>query len=310
MPSSHHPLSGWLAAFGVLLIWSGWVVISRLGVVQTLTIYDMVALRFLVAVIAVSPFIVSNWPRNLCWWKIFLLGCGPGVPYLLFAFTGMRFAPASHAGILMNGSLPVFAALIGWWWLGDRLGNRTVIGLAVILSGCVMIGLDRSSGGTTPDAWIGHLFFLSAACILAAYMVATKFWQLTPLQAMVAIPTANLVWFGPVYLAFLPSAIDQAPWSEILLQGIYQGLGPSILGVLFFTIAIRFIGPTPTAAVMAGVPGIATLLAIPVLGEWPSKLAWVGLAVVTAGILLITLRQPPQTLDQDKARVSHHIRKS
>ena len=47
MPSAHHPLSGWLAAFGVLLIWSGWVVISRLGVVQTLTIYDMVALRFL-----------------------------------------------------------------------------------------------------------------------------------------------------------------------------------------------------------------------------------------------------------------------
>jgi len=195
-------------------------------------------------------------------------------------------------------------------WLGDRLGNRTVIGLAVILSGCAMIGLDRSSGGTTPDAWIGHLFFLSAACILAAYMVATKFWQLTPLQAMVAIPTANLVWFGPVYIAVLPSAIAQAPWSEILLQGIYQGLGPSILGVLFFTIAIRFIGPTPTAAVMAGVPGIATLLAIPVLGEWPSTLAWVGLTVVTAGILLITLRQPPRTLDQDKAGVRRHTGKS
>ena len=98
MRSPHHLLSGWLAAFGVLLIWSGWVVVARLGVMQTLTIYDMVALRFLVAVIAVSPFIVSYWPRNLCWWKVALLGCGPGVPYLLLAFTGMKFAPASHAG--------------------------------------------------------------------------------------------------------------------------------------------------------------------------------------------------------------------
>ena len=293
MPSSHHSLSGWLAAFGVLLIWSGWVVVARLGVTQTLTIYDMVALRFVVAVIAVSPFIVSYWPRNLCWWKVALLGCGPGVPYLLFAFTGMKFAPASHAGILMNGSLPVFAALIGWLWLGDRPGKRTVTGLTIILCGCVMIGMDRSSGGIGPDAWIGHLFFLSAACILAAYMVATKFWQLTPLQAMVAIPTANLIWFGPVYLTILPSTIDRAPWSEILLQGIYQGLGPSILGVLFFTTAIRSIGPTPTAAVMAGVPGLAALLAIPVLGEWPSVLAWFGLAVVTAGILLTAFRQSP-----------------
>jgi drug/metabolite transporter (DMT)-like permease len=303
-------MSGWLAAFGVVLIWSGWVVVSRLGVVQTLTIYDMVALRFLVDAIAVSPFVVSCWPRNLCWWKVVLLGCGPGAPYLLFAFTGMKFAPASHAGILMNGSLPILAALIGWLWLGDRSSNRTVIGLTIILSGCVMIGLDRRSGGATPDAWIGHLFFLSAACILAAYMVATKFWQLAPLQAMVAIPTVNLVWFGPVYLAFLPSAIDQAPWSEILLQGIYQGLAPSILGVLFFTMAIRSIGPTPTAAVMAGVPGLAALLAIPVLGEWPSMLAWIGLAVVTTGILLTTRRQPPRTLDQDKVSVSHHARKS
>jgi len=260
----------------------------------------MVALRFLVAVIAVSPFIVSYWPRNLRWWKAVLLGCGPGVPYLLFAFTGMGFAPASHAGILMNGSLPIFAALIGWLWLGDRPGNRTAIGLAIILSGCVMIGLDRSSGGISPDAWIGHLLFLSAACILAAYMVATKIWQLTPLQAMVTIPTVNLVWFGPVYLAFLPGAIDKAPWSEIVLQGLYQGLFPSILGVLFFTMAIRSIGPTSTAAVMSGVPGIATLMAIPILGEWPSGLAWTGLAVVTAGILLITLRQPPRTTDQEK----------
>ena len=292
MPSSHNPLSGWLAAFGVLVIWSGWVVVSRLGVVHTLTIYDMVTLRFLVAVIAVSPFIVSYWPRNLSWWKVALLGCGPGVPYLLFAFNGMRFAPASHAGILMNGSLPIFAAVIGWVWLGDRPISRTIIGLATILTGCVMIGLDRSSVGTTPHMWIGHLFFLSAACILAAYMVATKFWQLTPMQAIVAIPTVNLIWFAPVYLAFLPSAIAQAPWSEILLQGIYQGLGPSILGVLLFTMAIRSIGPTPTAAVMAGVPGLATLLAIPILGEWPSILAWLGLAVVTAGILLTTLRKP------------------
>ncbi len=298
MPSSHQSLSGWLAAFGVLLIWSGWVVVSRLGVVQTLTIYDMVALRFLVAAIAVSPFVVHYWPRKLCWWKIALLGCGPGVPYLLFAFTGMKFAPVSHAGILMNGSLPVFASLIGWLWLGDRPGIRIVIGLAIILSGCVMIGLDRGSGGTTHNVWIGHLFFLSAACILAAYMVATKFWQLAPLEAMVAIPTVNMVWFGPVYLAFMPRATGQAPWSEILLQGLYQGLGPSILGVLFFTMAIRSIGPTPTAAIMAGVPGLTTLLAIPVLGEWPSMLAWTGLAAVTVGILLTTLRKSPCLLSR------------
>jgi len=77
-----------------------------------------------------------------------------------------------------------------------------------------------------------------------------------------------------------------APWSEIVLQGAYQGLGPSVLAVLLFTTAVRTIGPSATAAMMAMVPGMVALVAIPVLGEWPSLLAWAGLFLATGGILL------------------------
>ncbi|MEM9472347.1 MAG: EamA family transporter, partial [Pseudomonadota bacterium] len=65
MSDLSRPLIGWFAAFGVVFIWSGWVVVSRLGVVQTLTIYDMVTLRFVVATIAVAPFAWRYWPRQL-----------------------------------------------------------------------------------------------------------------------------------------------------------------------------------------------------------------------------------------------------
>lgn len=114
------------------------------------------------------------------------------------------------------------------------------------------------------------------------------------MQAMVSIPTVNLAWFGPLYLAFLPKALAESPWPEILLQGAYQGLGASFLGVLFFATAIRSIGTSPTAAMMAMVPGMAALLAIPVLGEWPSTLAWFGLIFATGGILLAAGWQPGQ----------------
>lgn len=286
MSDTTRPRIGWLAAFGVVIIWSGWVVVSRLGVVQTLTIHDMVALRFAVATVAVAPFAWRHWPKKLRWWQVALIACGQGAPYLLLAFGGMRFAPASHAGIMMNGTLPVFAAVIGWVWLKDRPDRWRVAGMAVILAGCGLIGWDRDSVGAAPDAWIGHLLFMAAALLVAANLIGTKAWQLTPMQAMVCIPTVNLLWFGPLYLAFLPKAVDTAPWSEILLQGAYQGLGPSLLAVLFFTTAIRSIGPSPTAAMMAMVPGMAALMAIPVLGEWPSALAWAGLVLATGGILL------------------------
>ncbi len=286
MSAPARPSIGWLAAFGLVFIWSGWVVVSRFGVNATLTIYDIAALRYAVASLAVAPFVWRLWPRHLRWWQAGLIACGQGAPFLLFALGGMQFAPAAHAGVVMNGTLPVFAAVLGWIWLKDRPDTWRILGMAAILAGCGLVAWDRDSGGIAPHAWIGHLLFLGSAFVLAISIVGTKAWQLTAPQAMVCIPTLNLAFYGPIYLAFLPKSIAVAPWTEILLQGAYQGLGPSLLGVLLFTTAIRSLGPSPAAAMMALVPGVATLIAIPVLGEWPGALAWAGIVFATGGILL------------------------
>ena len=198
---------------------------------------------------------------------------------------------------MMNGTLPVFfAALLGWVWLKDRPDRWKVIGMAVILVGCGLIGWDTESGGVSPDAWIGHLLFVASAMFIAVNMIGTRAWQLTPMQAMVCIPTVNLAWFGPLYLAFLPKQVHVAPWTEIVLQGAYQGLGPSVIAVLLFTTAVRSIGTSATAAMMAMVPGMAALVAIPVLGEWPSLFAWLGLLLATGGILLAAGWRPATPL--------------
>lgn len=280
-------LFGWGAALGLVAIWAGWVVVARFGVQQTLTIYDISAVRFLVAAAVTLPFVPRFWPRHLKPWQILILASGTGVPYTLLAFAGLQYAPASHAGILVNGTLPVFAAAFGWFVLRDRPGAWKVFGIAIILAGCVAIGFDRSTGGADHEhAWIGQLLLLGSAASLASYMVSAKLWGLTPFQAMVAFPVTNLIWYLPLYLFVLPKTVLTAPWSEILLQGLYQGLGPAVAGTLLFTMAIARIGPTSTAAAMALVPGVAALLAIPILSEWPSLLAWAGLALVTAGIVL------------------------
>ena len=284
--SSPSLMFGWIVAVGLLFIWSGWVVISRYGVIQALTIYDIVALRFLVALIAVSPVLWKFWPRDLPAWKLLVLSGCTGVPFLLIAFAGMQFAPASHAGILLNGTLPIFAAIITWIGFRHSPGPAKILGMVVILAGCMLIGWDRGSDGLRPDAWIGHVLFTLASLLLAIYMILTKLWNIKPLQALVVVPTLNATLYLPVYLMFLPKAVTQAPWSEIWLQGLYQGLGPSVVGLLSFTFAVRILGSTRTAAIMAGVPALVALMAIPTLGEWPSLLAWSGLVVTTAGILL------------------------
>jgi drug/metabolite transporter (DMT)-like permease len=61
-----------------------------------------------------------------------------------------------------------------------------------------------------------------------------------------------------------------------------------------FAIAATNLGTTPTAGFAAAVPASATLLAIPVLGEWPAGLEWIGIGVVTTGLTLLLLQPRPR----------------
>ena len=40
------------------------------------------------------------------------------VPFALFLFGGMSYAPVAHGGIVTNGAMPVIAAGIGWFVFG------------------------------------------------------------------------------------------------------------------------------------------------------------------------------------------------
>ena len=62
-----HPsmTKGLIAACFILVIWSGFIVFSRAGVLSGLTPYDVAALRFLVAGALTVPFAWWWWPRHL-----------------------------------------------------------------------------------------------------------------------------------------------------------------------------------------------------------------------------------------------------
>ena len=48
---------------------------------------------------------------------------------------------------------------------------------------------------------------------------------------------------------------------------------------------MAILGASRAAAFPAIVPGMATLVGIPLTGEWPSALQWTGIAVVMLGLL-------------------------
>ncbi|KGF78054.1 transporter, partial [Massilia sp. JS1662] len=98
-----------------------------------------------------------------------------GLAYALLAYAGFFYAPATHASVLMPGSLPLWTAVLAAVVLHDRLTPARLFGLSLIVLGCVLVGgaslLHAFEGG---ELWKGDLLFMSAAFCWACYSVVVR----------------------------------------------------------------------------------------------------------------------------------------
>lgn len=282
---------GLLSAFGVIAIWSGFIVISRAGVTSGLTPYDVAALRFTVSGAIVLPFLRKWWPRHLpVRAKIVMALSGPGAVYSLLLYQGLSNSSAAFGGVFANGSIPIFTMLLMLALTGERPGPRRLLAVAIIIAGGVLLGFGGlMSGGN--DVIVGAALFLTASAVLSAYLVGVRLWSVTPRQALALVTGPSALLYLPLWWLALPSTMETAAPSMILLQAVFQGLGPGFFAVVLFALTARHLGPTPTAGVSAAVPATAAVLAVPALGEIPTTPEWIGIGVVTAGLFLLLVRR-------------------
>lgn len=288
---SNERILGLLSAAGVFCIWSGFLVFSRAGVQSGLTPFDLTALRFLVASALVVPFAMAWWPRHLPLHAMLSMSLfGPGALYTVLMYFGLKDSSAAYGGVFANGSLPIFTILLGLFFARQVPSRRQLIAVLILVVGAVLIGVPglRTGGHSVVSA---IAFFLAASAVLSIYFLGVKHWHVEPRQALVLVSLPNAVVFLPMWFFVLPSTIQNAPWSTILLQAAFQGLGPGFLAVILTSLSARILGPTPSAGLAAAVPASATVLAIPVLGEIPTRVEWIGIAIVTAGLVLLLSAQ-------------------
>ncbi len=271
-------------------IWVGWILLTRYGVTTSLTPYDIAALRFACAGMLLLPIVIRNGLAiRQVGWPLWLLICfGAGVPYVLIASGGLQFAPAAHAGALVPGTMPLWAAALSMIFLGERISGTRRIGLAMIPIGIVIFvgsGLTNFESGN----WRGHLLFLTAAFCWASFTVAMRFASsrgFTPLHAAAVVSVVSAVLYLPIYVFLLPHRIADAPWSAIAIQTIYQGVFVSIVSLFAYAKAVSILGASLGASFASLVPVLAMLAAIPLLGEVPAAADYFGIAAVTIGVLL------------------------
>lgn len=283
---------GLFSAFAVLVIWSGFLVVSRAGVQSSLTAADITMLRFAVAGTLFLPFVHRWWPRHLSvWGACLMILCGPGALYSMLTFVGLGQTSAAHGGVFTNAALPLFTLAVVISITGHWPGRTQVVALLVVVGGGFLFALPGLQTSGVQKAF-GILMLLSSAAIMSIYTFFLNYWRVTPREALVLINVPNALLFLPLWFFFFPSGLAEAEPAMILLQATYQALGPSLLAVVFYTLSAIHLGPTMTAGFSAAVPVTAALMAVPILGEQLTGLEWLAIGIVTIGLMwLVQTRQ-------------------
>ncbi len=207
-----------------------------------------------------------------------------GLPFLLIAWATLSIT-AGLASI-MNAMTPVFTALIGALWLGDRLDGRRSLGLLLGLAGVALLAADKADFRPGGSGWAIVAMLLATACYGFAANHTRRYLQGVPalvnatgtqlVSALVLLPPA--LWSWPERMPGL------GPWLAALVLGVACS---ALAYVLFFRLIAR-VGASRAVTVTFLVPVFGTLWGALFLGEPVTASMLAGGAVVLLGTGLAT----------------------
>jgi drug/metabolite transporter (DMT)-like permease len=288
-PTTSDYLRGALCGLSAVCIWAAFIVVSRLGVSTSLTPCDVAAIRFAVAGVILLPYLLRRGLAldRLGWQGVAAIAVGCGAPMVLLVNAGLLFAPAAHCGALFPGVMPLMVALLAAAILKEAFTPQKTGGLILIILGAV--GIVWASGGTIGTRQnIGHVLFLCAGLAWAGYTVAMRRARLDGLHAAAIAAAASFVLYLPVYATIAGLTLLKAPLFDVTLQAVVQGILTAIVALLLYGRMVAILGATSAAAFVALTPAMTAVLAIPVLGEWPSTIDWMAIALISFGVYLVS----------------------
>jgi DME family drug/metabolite transporter len=288
------------SAWGIIAISTAAVLWGSIGVVVALLFgqiaVDAVVLGSLRLMIAV-PF-VWVWHRLSSgqWSIVASLGQhrAMAIGGVAFAIYQMAyFAAIPQIGVAMAVMLnicsaPIFTAMIARIWLREQLGWGQWLAVMLAIGGAVL--LVANPADTTVWSWLGVLYALGAGLsysvvAVATRMVAPAFGVATPLAYMFGVaalllggvalmaesvwPTSATIWWGSLYLALVPT----------------------LLSYLLYVRGLQAVTAMTATTLSLFEPLTSTLLAVVILGEQLTPLAWIGAGLLFGSLLLFSLTQ-------------------
>lgn len=196
---------------------------------------------------------------------------------------GIRSTPLATGTTIMFIS-PILVTLLSIPLLGEKVGIRRWIGIAVGFAGAVVVVRPWQAG--FGGLGVGVLFLLAASFTNANYQIATRKVrhddQLTSLlytAAAGAIVTSAIVpwfWTWP----------DTFAWALLAASGLAGGLGHLCLIKSLRAAPASLVAPFSYSSLVW-----ATLFGLAIWGDWPDLWTWAGAVLIVGSGLYIFHRE-------------------
>jgi drug/metabolite transporter (DMT)-like permease len=200
---------------------------------------------------------------------------------LLFAF-GLQRTSVAHASLL-SALAPIMVLLIAAAIGQERITLRKILGMFIAVAGVAVLQMDSARHAIATLA--GDVIILLSALAIALYSVLGK-----RVTARHDVLTVNAVSYAAGLIVLLPlllpphgfsyAAVSAAGWLSLLYMAVF----PSVLGYLIYCYALSRMSASSVSAYMYLQPLLATILAVPMLGEPVTSSLAGGGALVLVGV--------------------------
>ncbi len=155
--------------------------------------------------------------------------------------------------------------------------------MAILAAGLLAIGYDGLGAHAGDLVWLGDLGFVAAGALWGTFTFLLRRWRVDALQATATVAVLSMAVVVPAYLVLY--GLPELPAGAMAVQAVYQGGLGGCLGVLAYSLAVSHLGASRAALFPSFVPALATLLAMPMLGQVPDALQATGILLASLGLL-------------------------
>lgn len=191
--------------------------------------------------------------------------------------------------IFLQYSAPVFVALFGWWYLGERVRVADWLAMLAIFGGMFLFLVDGFSGSGLIGSLMAVLAGISMAWLI---LFLRKQKDGSPLET-VLLGNVIAALIGLPFILWETGTGTSLGWNEIAILGF---LGLFQLGIPFilYSQAIRVLTAVESVLILTLEPILNPLWVFIVIDERPGPLAMLGGAIVLVAVALSALHTANQ----------------